>query len=218
MLQSGGLISEISVRELIQLAASLYPAPMAVDEVLARADLAGLAGRRTTKLSGGQSQRVRFALALVPDPELLVLDEPTAAMDVESRRRFWASMRELTAAGRTVLFATHYLEEADQYADRVILMAGGRVVADGPATAIKAVVGGRTVRATLPGACETVLRGLPGVSAVELHGDAVRLTCTDSDAALRALLAAEPSARDIEVGGADLEDAFVALTSTGDQS
>ena len=121
MLQSGGLISEISVRELVQLAASLYPAPMAVDEVLARADLAGLAGRRTTKLSGGQSQRVRFALALVPDPELLVLDEPTAAMDVESRRRFWASMRELTAAGRTVLFATHYLEEADQYADRVVL-------------------------------------------------------------------------------------------------
>jgi ABC-2 type transport system ATP-binding protein len=218
MLQSGGLISEISVRELITLAASLYPRPMAVDEVLARADLTELAGRRTTKLSGGQSQRLRFALALVPDPELLVLDEPTAAMDVESRRRFWGSMRELTAAGRTVLFATHYLEEADQYSDRVVLMAAGRVVADGPATAIKAVVGGRTVRATLPGASEVALRGLPGVGAVELHGDSVRLTCTDSDAALRALLAAEPSARDIEVGGADLEDAFVALTSTGASS
>jgi ABC-2 type transport system ATP-binding protein len=214
MLQSGGLISEVTVRELLELACSLYPKPMPVAEVLARADLTELADRRTTKLSGGQSQRVRFALALVPDPELLVLDEPTAAMDVESRRRFWASMRELTAAGRTVLFATHYLEEADQYADRVVLMAAGKVVADGPATAIKAVVGGRTVRATLPGACELALRGLPGVSAVELHGDAVRLTCTDSDAALRALLAAEPTARDIEVGGADLEDAFVALTST----
>jgi ABC-2 type transport system ATP-binding protein len=215
MLQSGGLISEVTVRELIELAASLYPRPMAVAEVLARADLTELADRRTTKLSGGQSQRVRFALALVPDPDLLVLDEPTAAMDVESRRRFWASMRELTAAGRTVLFATHYLEEADQYADRVILMAGGRVVADGPATAIKAVVGGRTVRATLPGAAEAALLALPGVTAVEIHGDAIRLACTDSDAALRALLAAEPSARDLEVGGADLEDAFVALTSNG---
>jgi ABC-2 type transport system ATP-binding protein len=182
--------------------------------VLARADLTDLAGRRTTKLSGGQSQRVRFALALVPDPELLVLDEPTAAMDVESRRRFWASMRELTAAGRTVLFATHYLEEADQYADRVILLAGGRVVADGPATAIKAVVGGRTVRATLPGASCGALEALPGVTGVEIHGDGIRLTCADSDAALRALLTTEPGAKDIEVGGADLEDAFVALTSS----
>ena len=204
MLQSGGLISEISVRELLVLMASLYERPMPVDEVLARADLTELADRRTTKLSGGQTQRVRFALALVPDPELLVLDEPTAAMDVESRRRFWASMRELTAAGRTVLFATHYLEEADAYADRVILLAGGKVVADGPATAIKAVVGGRTVRATLP-----------GVSAAEIHGDGIRRTCTDSDVALRALLTAFSSAKDIEVGGADLEDAFVALTSSG---
>lgn len=212
MLQSGGLISEISVRELLELAASLYQRPMPVDEVLARADLTELTDRRTTKLSGGQSQRVRFALALVPDPELLVLDEPTAAMDVESRRRFWASMRELTAAGRTVLFATHYLEEADQYADRVVLLAGGRVVADGPATAIKAVVGGRTVRATLPGASVAALEALPGVTAVEIHGDSIRLTCTDSDAALRALLASSPGAKDIEVGGADLEDAFVALT------
>ena len=195
MLQSGGLISEVTVRELLVLAASLYPAPMPVDEVLERADLSELADRRTTKLSGGQTQRVRFALALVPDPELLVLDEPTAAMDVETRRRFWASMRQLAAAGRTVLFATHYLDEADQYADRVVLLAGGRVVADGPATAIKAVVGGRTIRVTLPGASEAALAALPGVSAVERHGDAVRLPCADSDAAVRALLAAEPPAR-----------------------
>jgi ABC-2 type transport system ATP-binding protein len=213
MLQSGGLISEVSVRELVVLAASLYPAPMPVDEVLERADLTELADRRTTKLSGGQTQRVRFALSLVPDPELLVLDEPTAAMDVESRRRFWASMRQLAAAGRTVLFATHYLDEADEYADRIVLMAQGRVVADGPSTAIKAVVGGRTIRATLPGVPEAVLAALPGVSAVERHGESVRLTCTDSDLALRALLGTQPAARDLEVGGADLEDAFVALTS-----
>ena len=213
MLQSGGLISEVSVRELLVLAASLYPAPMPVDEVLERADLTELADRRTTKLSGGQTQRVRFALSLVADPELLVLDEPTAAMDVETRRRFWTSMRQLAAAGRTVLFATHYLDEADEFADRIVPMAQGRVVADGPATAIKAVVGGRSIRATLPGVPEHVLATLPGVSAVERHGESVRLTCTDSDAALRALLSAHPDARDLEVGGADLEDAFVALTS-----
>jgi len=214
MLQSGGLISEIGVRELVELAASLYPAPMPVDEVLDRADLTELADRRTTKLSGGQVQRVRFALALAPDPQLLVLDEPTAALDVEARRRFWASMRQLTAAGRTVLFATHHLEEADAYADRVVLLARGRVVADGPATAIKAVVGGRTVRFTLAGADLAALRRLPGVTAAEAHGDGVTLQSSDSDSTLRALLAAEPAARDVEVAGADLESAF--LTLTGD--
>ena len=168
MLQSGGLISEVSVRELLVLAASLYPAPMPVDEVLERADLTELADRRTTKLSGGQTQRVRFALSLVADPELLVLDEPTAAMDVETRRRFWTSMRQLAAAGRTVLFATHYLDEADEFADRIVLMAQGRVVADGPATAINAVVGGRTIRATLPGVPEAALAALPGAAAADL--------------------------------------------------
>ncbi len=208
MLQSGGLISEVTVRELVTLAASLYPAPLPVAEVLELADLTDLAGRRTTALSGGQAQRVRYALALVPDPDLLVLDEPTAALDVAARRRFWSTLR---AAGRTVLFATHHLEEADQQADRVVLLAGGRVVADGTPAAVRAVVGGRVVRATVPGE----LPDLPGVTAVERHGDAVTLHCTDSDAALRALLAAIPAARDIEVGGADLESAFLALTSGG---
>jgi len=152
MLQTGGLLGEVTVGELVALAGSLYPRPMPVGEVLRRAGLTDIADRRTNGLSGGQSQRVRFGLALVPDPELLVLDEPTVGMDVESRRAFWAAMREFAAAGRTVLFATHYLEEADEFADRVVLMARGRVVADGPATAIKAVVGGRSIRCTLPGA------------------------------------------------------------------
>src|SRR5215211_1007204 len=152
MLQTAGLLSDVTVRELIELAGSLYPRSMPVDEVLRRAGIAEVARRRTDTLSGGQAQRVRFALALVPDPDLLVLDEPTVAMDVESRRAFWASMREFTAAGRTVLFATHYLEEADAYADRIVLMARGRIVADGSATAVKAVVGGRSIRCTLPGA------------------------------------------------------------------
>ena len=213
MLQTGGLLGEVTVGELVALAGSLYPRPMPVGEVLRRAGLTDIADRRTNGLSGGQSQRVRFGLALVPDPELLVLDEPTVGMDVESRRAFWAAMREFAAAGRTVLFATHYLEEADEFADRVVLMARGRVVADGPATAIKAVVGGRSIRCTLPGADLDALRALPGVTSVELRGDAVAIRAADSDAALRALLAAEPAARDVEVAGADLEDAFVALTS-----
>jgi ABC-2 type transport system ATP-binding protein len=203
MLQTGGLISEVSVRELVELARSLYPRSLPTDRVLELADLTDLAGRRTTALSGGQAQRVRFALALVPDPELLVLDEPTAAMDVAARRRFWATLR---SAGRTVLFATHHLEEADAYADRVVLLAAGRVVADGTAAAVKAVVGGRTVRCTLTGPVPDV----PGVTAVERHGDALTIRCADSDAVLRALLATD--ARDFEVGGADLESAFLALT------
>jgi ABC-2 type transport system ATP-binding protein len=213
MLQSGGLLSYVTIRELISMTASLYRAPMAVDEVLRRAGLTEIADRRTNGLSGGQVQRVRFALAITPDPELLVLDEPTVGMDVESRRAFWAAMRGFAAAGRTILFATHYLEEADEFADRVVLMAHGKVVADGPATAVKAIVGGRTIRCTLPGADADRLGALPGVSAAEIRGDGVLLRATDSDAALRALLAAEPGARDIEVTGAALEDAFIALTT-----
>jgi ABC-2 type transport system ATP-binding protein len=126
-------------------------------------------------------------------------------------------MRELASRGKTVLFATHYLEEADSYADRIVLMAQGRVVADGPATEIKAAVGLRTIRATLPGADLPVLRGLPGVTNVETRGDGVILNCSDSDAALRAFLPAFPAARDIEVTGAGLEEAFVRLTSDAPQ-
>ena len=125
MLQTGAVISELSVREVLTMLASLYPDPMPVDDVIAAADIADIAGRRTNKLSGGQTQRVRFALALVSNPRLLVLDEPTVALDVEARRAFWATMRGFASDGRTVVFATHYLEEADAYADRIVLMANG---------------------------------------------------------------------------------------------
>ena len=152
MLQTGALIRDLSVRELVTVMASLYPSPLGVDEVLELTGIGEFAGRRTQKLSGGETQRARFALALVSNPELLVLDEPTVAMDVEGRHAFWRAMREFAAGGKTVVFATHYLEEADAYADRVVLMAHGRIVADGPPTEIKAMVGSRTIRATLPGA------------------------------------------------------------------
>jgi ABC-2 type transport system ATP-binding protein len=213
MLQTGAVIRDVTVRELIAMMAALYPRSLGVDEVIALVGLQDIAERRTERLSGGQTQRVRFAIALVCDPELLVLDEPTVAMDVEGRRAFWTTMREFASRGKTIVFATHYLEEADDYADRVVLMASGRVVADGPPTEIKARVGSRVIRATLPLVPEAALAALPGVTTAERRGESVVLRCSDSDAAIRALLADYPSARDIEVTGADLEEAFLELTT-----
>ncbi len=216
MLQTGSLLRFLTVRELVAMMASLYPRPLEVEDVLDLCGLQAAAGQRTEKLSGGQAQRVRFACALVSNPELLVLDEPTVAMDVEGRHAFWATMRSFAARGATIVFATHYLEEADAFADRAVLMARGRVVADGPTTEIKARVGVRTIRATLPGAELDVLAQLPGVSAAERRGAAVTLRCSDSDATIRALLAAFPAASDIEISGAGLEEAFLELTGGED--
>ena len=212
MLQTGALLRDLTARELVTMMASLYPAPLEVDDVLELTGIASFADQRTQKLSGGQTQRVRFAVALVSNPVLLVLDEPTAALDVEGRHAFWTTMREFTAEGRTVLFATHYLEEADAYADRVVLMAHGAIVADGPPNEIKAMVGTRTIRATLPGVSAEELERLTGVSHASRRGEAVVIHCSDSDAALRELLSSYPDARDIEVSGAGLEEAFLRLT------
>jgi ABC-2 type transport system ATP-binding protein len=217
MLQTGALIRDLSVRELVTMMASLYPKPLDVDEVLELTGIADIANRRTQKLSGGQTQRVRFAVALVSNPELLVLDEPTVAMDVEGRHSFWTTMRGFAARGKTVLFATHYLEEADLYADRAILMANGRVVADGPTNEIKAMVGLRTIRVTLPGADLDELGRLPGVKSVERRGESVILSCSDSDATIRALLAAHPESHDIEIATGGLEQAFLHLTGGEDE-
>jgi len=217
MLQTGSLPDHLRVRELISLVASYYPHPLSVDDVLRLTGMGDLAERRTTKLSGGQVQRVRFATALVGNTDLLVLDEPTAGIDVEGRHEFWQVMRGLASQGKTVLFATHYLEEADAFADRIVLMAHGRIVADGPATEIKAKVGSRTVRATLPGVDLESLRALPGVTNVERHGDAVILSCSDADAALPALFARFPEVRDVEAAGGSLEEAFLELTAGDDK-
>lgn len=213
LLQVGGVPRYLSVRELLQMMASLYPHPMDVEDVIALTRIGDIADRRTNKLSGGQTQRVRVAVGIVSNPDLLVLDEPTVAMDVEARRDFWATMREFARGGKTVIFATHYLEEADAYADRIVLLAQGRVVADGPATEIKATVGLRTIRATAPGADVALVAALPGVTNVETRGEALIINCSDSDAALRAFLLAFPDARDIEVTGAGLEEAFLQLTA-----
>jgi ABC-2 type transport system ATP-binding protein len=218
MLQTGALIRDLSVRELVRMIASLYPKPMDLEEVLTLTGAGEFADQRTQKLSGGQTQRVRFAIALVSNPELLVLDEPTVAMDVEGRRSFWATMREFTGRGSTIVFATHYLEEADAYADRAVLMAHGQIVADGPPSVIKAKVGNRRIRAVLPDADPAALAQLRGVTDAERRGEAVVLVCSDSDAAIRALLAAHPQARDIEIQAAGLEQAFITLTSDEAQS
>jgi ABC-2 type transport system ATP-binding protein len=211
MLQSGGIIEDAKVGELLNLVAGLHKDPMPVQQALERAGIADLAGRVMKGLSGGQKQRVRFAMAIIPQPDLIVLDEPTTGMDVESRRDFWTSMHEETARGRTVLFATHYLEEADAYADRVVLMRQGKVVADGTAAQIKASVSGRTIRATIPGADLAALASLPGVRNVETRGQVVVMQCADSDNTLRHLLENTP-AHDIEVTSADLEDAVLAIS------
>ncbi len=211
VLQSGGLLPDLTVAETVRLVACLHSHPRPVDEVLVRAGIDGLADRMVGKCSGGQQQRLRFALALLPNPDLLVLDEPTTGMDVEGRRDFWSAIRHDAREGRTVLFATHYLDEADAYADRIVLVRNGKVVADGSAAEIKNLAAGRTVSATLPGADGTRLRSLPGVDSVETRGDRILVHTSDSDAVARYLLTATPAV-DLEVTGRNLEDAFIALT------
>jgi len=217
VMQSGGLLKDLTVGETVELTGSFFRSARSAQEVLARAGIADIADRRVGKCSGGQQQRLRFALALLPDPDVIILDEPTTGMDVESRRDFWASMHAETARGRTVLFATHYLEEADSYADRVVLMRSGKVVADGTAAQIKASVSGRTIRATIPGADLAALASLPGVRNVETRGEVVLLQCADSDNTLRHLLE-NTTAHDIEVTSADLEDAVLAISAAQEES
>ncbi|GAA2802630.1 ABC transporter ATP-binding protein [Crossiella cryophila] len=217
MLQGGALIEDATVGEVVGMVAALHRRPQAAATALAEAGVADLVKRRCKKLSGGQRQRVRFAIALVSDPDLLILDEPTAAMDVETRRHFWHNIRALTATGKTVLFATHYLEEAESYADRVVLMRAGAVVADGTVAQIRATAAGRTLRAVLPGSDHGSLVLLPGVTHADLRGEHATIASTDSDATLRALLNHYPGARDIEITTVGLEDAFLALTSQEDK-
>jgi ABC-2 type transport system ATP-binding protein len=213
MLQTGSLVQNLTVRELVALTASLYPNAKPVDQTLEVAGLAKLADRRSQGLSGGEAQRVRFASAIVSNADLLVLDEPTVALDVEARHAFWVTVRSLASAGNTVVFATHYLDEADANADRIVLMARGQIVADGSSTEIKARVGGRTIRATLPAVGVEHLQQIAGVVSADRRGDSISLVCNDSDRVLRTLLDAYPSIRDIEVAGAGIEEAFLELTA-----
>jgi ABC-2 type transport system ATP-binding protein len=214
VLQTGGLLKDITVRETLALTASLFVDTRPIDEVMQRAGITEIANRLVGVCSGGQQQRLRFAMALLSDPGLLILDEPTTGMDVEGRRSFWNAIRADAARGRTVLFATHDLDEADEYADRIVLMSRGKIVADGTTAEIKNLVSGRVVHATLPGADTVTLASLPGVDDVETRGDRISVRTNDSDALARYLLTQTP-ARDLEVTAQNLESVFLALTSEG---
>jgi ABC-2 type transport system ATP-binding protein len=211
VMQNSGLLKDFTVRETVAYTASLYAHSRPVNEVLERAGIADIGDRRVQKCSGGEQQRLRFSMALLSDPRLLILDEPTTGMDVQGRRDFWSAIRKDAERGRTVMFATHYLDEADAYADRIVLIRQGVVVADGTTAEIKNLASGRIVRATLPGANPDAIKTLPGVTNVEVRGDAVIVSCTNSDVVARHLLTAT-SACDLEISSMNLEAAFVALT------
>jgi ABC-2 type transport system ATP-binding protein len=218
MLQSGGLMPEVTVRELVTLVSGFHPRPVPAETVMKRAGITEIAEQRVDRLSGGQTQRVRFALAIAGECELIVLDEPTTAMDVEGRQLFWANMKAEVAEGRTVLFATHYLEEADHAADRILVINRGRLLADGTPAEIKQKAGARRLSFRLEQVDEPFLLQLPGLVNLEIRGDLVYVQATDSDAALYAVLDAGYRPREIEVTGLGLEQAFLAITSQDNEA
>ena len=218
MLQSGGLMPEVTVRELVTLVAGLHPRPVPVATTLRRAGIEDVANQRVDRLSGGQTQRVRFALAIAGESDLIVLDEPTTAMDVETRQRFWAQMKEEVAEGKTLLFATHYLEEADQAADRILVINRGRLLADGTPAEIKARAGAKRLSFRLDRIDEPFLLGLPGLVNLEVRHDTVQIQSSDSDATLYGLLGAGYRPHDIEVTSLGLEQAFIAITEEDDRT
>jgi ABC-2 type transport system ATP-binding protein len=213
MLQTGGLPEGAKVSELIGLFRQLYHDRRSTGELLKLAGIDDLADRRVERLSGGQTQRVRFALALAGDPELLFLDEPTAALDVEARRNFWHSVDRIAGQGSTVLFATHYLEEADANATRIIVVNHGRVIADGTPAQIKAFTATRTLRFSTPAPDPSQLLKLPGVTDVVVNGDTATVRTGEADDTLPALYALGRRITGMEVGGGGLEEALIALTS-----
>ena len=218
VMQTAGLLPEITVRETVQLTASLFSHRIDAEEAMHRAGVTDFASRIVKKCSGGQQQRLRFAMALVSDPALLILDEPTTGMDVEGRRSFWEAIHADAERGRTIVFATHYLEEADAFADRIVLMRHGRIIADGTAAEIRASVSGRSLRATLTCTPEQLHSALTDLQTrgqihdIEILGNTLTLSSTDSDA-VAALLLSEHLAQDLEITSRGLEDAFMALTS-----
>ena len=219
MLQSGGLMPDVKVRELVGFACGVHPRGYQVDAVLATAGITELADRMVDKLSGGQEQRVRFAIATAGDSDLIVLDEPTTGMDVKARQAFWSVMRAQADAGRTVLFATHYLEEADSIADRVLVMHNGRLIADGTAAEIKARAGQRKISFDLhpqDGADLSLLKLLPAVTSLDVSGQTVRIGSEDADATVAAVYRAGFYPRGLEVAGVGLEQAFFAITGEQD--
>ena len=195
VMQTGGLLNDFTVEETVRAIAALHGRSDRVEVVLDRARLTDLARRRVEACSGGEQQRLKFALALLPDPDLVVLDEPTTGMDVAARQEFWRTMREDAALGRTIVFATHYLAEADEFAERTVLMNRGRIVHDAATTAVRAAYGGRTLTFRPPAS----VVGADGIDPAWL---------ARVEQALAPLGVA-----DVEVSAASLEAAFLALTA-----
>lgn len=212
MLQDVDLPDTLRVAEHVRLFSSYYPAPRPVAETLALAGVADLAKRPYGALSGGQKRRVQFALAICGRAPLLFVDEPTVGLDVESRRNFWAVLRQLRDDGAGIVLTTHYLEEADALADRIVLMAAGRVLAEGSPADIKARAAGKRLRARTildPSA----LANWPGVHSVRAEQGSIELVAGDAEALLRRWLAADPGLADLEVRPLSLEEAFLTITA-----
>ncbi len=212
MLQVSRVPEMLRVREHLDLFRTYYPQPLPVAEVIRKAKLEGIEDKMFGKLSGGQKQRALFGLALCGNPDLIFLDEPTVGMDIESRRGLWDQVRALSAAGKTVLLTTHYLEEADMLASRVVVINKGRLICEGTPAEIKHRVSGRRIR------CITqlhldFLRTLPTVSDVQQDREAVIILAEQPETVVREMLQRDATLHGLEVSAAALEDAFLALTS-----
>lgn len=211
MLQGAQLGGHARVAEVIALYSGYYPDPLPAAQVMRTAGLDGLENRPVVKLSGGQKQRLMFALAICGNSELLFLDEPTVGLDVEARRGFWHSIRELRQAGRSIVLTTHYLEEADALADRIVVINRGRVIADGTPADIKRTVAQRHIRCiTSLGAAQ--IGTLPGVTLVRHDGARLDIVAAHPESTLFEMLKLDPELHELEVTGAKLEEAFLALT------
>ncbi|CAQ05040.1 ABC transporter ATP-binding protein [Corynebacterium urealyticum] len=210
LMQTGGLLNELTVKDTVEMVAATFPEHLPLDEVIAQADLEPIYARRVGKCSGGEQQRLRFALAILGNPEIHILDEPTAGMDAGARRRFWDSMTHQAQQGRTIIFATHYLEEAEHFAQRIVLMKNGEIIADGTTAELRNMTAGRVVSAEFPGELPDLTR-LPGVTGNDVTGNRLSMTTEDSDALARYLLT-HTEAHDLSISSHTLEDTFLALT------
>ncbi|TAL85502.1 MAG: ABC transporter ATP-binding protein [Rhodanobacter sp.] len=217
MLQHAELPPTLQVGELLRLTAGYYPAPRSLIESAELAGIGDLLKRPYAKLSGGQQRRVQFALALCGRPELLFLDEPTVGMDIQARQRLWATIRQLVAQGCAVLLTTHYLEEAEALADRVCVMARGRVIHEGSVDGLRARVALKRIRCLTTLSVDTV-SGWPEVSEVHQEKARLHITATEAEAVVRRLLDADPQLRELEVQRAGLADAFTELTRDADEA
>jgi len=211
MLQVGRVPETLRVREHIDLFSSYYPKPLRLEETLAIAGLEDIRDRKFGQLSGGQKQRVLFALALCGDPDLLFLDEPTVGLDVEARLLLWQEIRKLLQRGKTVLLTTHYLEEADALADRIVVINKGSLVAQGTPAEIKARTVGKRIRCVTQLPIE-VVRKITGTQEVREDRDALLIHTAQPESVLRQLLQLDLELSDIEVTSAGLEEAFLQLT------